>query len=128
MIKARGAILYGGRIFACRHCHDLAYPSQRESDFDRLGRRAEKLRVRLKWEPGILNWAGERPNGMHHRTYYRLMALHDAYAGASLLGRNGDRAVAGAAGGAEKGLAGDATQRSVTTLKFAWVHFPQRLF
>ena len=27
----RVAILYGGRIFACRHCYQLAYASQRET-------------------------------------------------------------------------------------------------
>jgi hypothetical protein len=31
----RAAILYGGEIFACRHCYQLAYPCQRESSGDR---------------------------------------------------------------------------------------------
>lgn len=31
----RIANLYGGAIFACRHCYRLAYPSQRETPDDR---------------------------------------------------------------------------------------------
>jgi len=38
----RVAVLYGGKIFACRHCHQLAYPSQRETYDDRAARRANK--------------------------------------------------------------------------------------
>ena len=34
----RVAILYGGAIFACRHCHKLVYECQRESDGDRAMR------------------------------------------------------------------------------------------
>ena len=45
----RVAVLYGGRVFACRHCHRLAYTSQRETDCDRSTRRANTLRDRLGW-------------------------------------------------------------------------------
>ena len=31
----RVAILFGGSVFACRHCHKLAYACQREADHDR---------------------------------------------------------------------------------------------
>ncbi|MGH8580552.1 MAG: hypothetical protein ACREVK_10705 [Gammaproteobacteria bacterium] len=81
----RVAILYlGGDIFACRHCYQLAYPSQRETDGDRAIRRADKIRERLGWEPGILNGNGWKPKGMHWRTFERLTAEHDAFVGASL--------------------------------------------
>lgn len=73
----RVAILYGGAIFACRHCHELVYPSQRETDFDRLARKADRIRERLDWEPGILNGNGWKPKGMHWRTFERLSAEHD---------------------------------------------------
>ena len=82
----RVAVLYGGSIFACRHCHRLAYDSQRERWDDRLTRRADKIRQRLGWEPGILNGHGDKPKGMHRRTYERLVAQHDAYVEASLSG------------------------------------------
>lgn len=74
----RVAVLYGGKVFACRHCYQLAYQCQREAPDDRATRRADKLRDRLGWEPGILNHAGGRPKGMHMQTYWRLQARHDA--------------------------------------------------
>ena len=82
----RVAVLFGGSIFACRHCHKLAYVCQRESDDDRAARRAETIRRRLEWEPGILNGDGRKPKGMHWRTFERLKATHDAYVDVSLAG------------------------------------------
>jgi hypothetical protein len=82
----RVAILYGGTIFACRHCYRLAYSSQRENLDDRATRRADKIRDRLKWEPGILNGNGIKPKGMHAHTYQRLTIKHDAFVGVSLAG------------------------------------------
>ncbi len=82
----RVAVLYGGSIFACRHCHRLAYDSQRERWDDRLTRRADRIRQRLGWEPGILNGDGDKPKGMHWRTFERLQAEHDAYVESSLAG------------------------------------------
>lgn len=68
----RVAILFGGRIYACRHCHRLAYESQQEDSGDRAMRAADNIRIRLGWGAGIANPTGERPRGMHWRTYYRL--------------------------------------------------------
>jgi hypothetical protein len=82
----RVAILYGGSVFACRHCHKLNYQSQRETDDDRAARRADKIRVRLQWGAGILNGPGWKPKGMHWRTFERLRAEHDAFVSASLAG------------------------------------------
>lgn len=82
----RVAILYGGDIFACRRCYRLAYPSQREADYDRVARRAETIRRRLGWEPGILNGEGGKPRGMHWRTFERLADEHNALVEASLTG------------------------------------------
>jgi hypothetical protein len=78
------AILYGGTIFACRHCHQLAYVSTREDAGWRAIRRAEKLRERLGWERGILNGDGGKPKGMHGRTYERWVAAHEASVEAAL--------------------------------------------
>lgn len=82
----RVAILFGGSIFACRHCHQLAYACQREKGDDRAMRRADTIRRRLGWEAGIANLEGGKPKGMHWRTFERLKAEHDAFAEASWMG------------------------------------------
>jgi hypothetical protein len=82
----RVAILFGGAIYACRHCHNLAYQCQREPDDDRAIRRAETLRRRLGWVAGIANPAGGKPKGMHWRTFARLQAEYAAFANASWAG------------------------------------------
>ena len=78
------AILYGGGIFACRHCYQLAYASSREDAGDRAIRRADRLRARLGWEPGILNGEGGKPKWMRWRTFERLSAEYDAVIGRSM--------------------------------------------
>jgi len=77
----RVAILYGGSIFACRHCYRLAYPSQREKPEDRAVRRADRIRDKMDWPGSILeggDWG--KPKGMHWRTYQRLCVEHDILA------------------------------------------------
>lgn len=73
----RVAALYGGRLFACRHCHRLAYRSQRESERDRASREVNTIRRRLGWPAGFLNDTGGKPKGMHWRTYWRLYEQHN---------------------------------------------------
>ena len=73
----RVALLYGGKVFACRHCHRLTYDSQRETPDDRHSRQIDKIRDRLKWEPGLLNGNGWKPKWMRWRTFTRLERLHD---------------------------------------------------
>lgn len=82
----RVAILFGGTVFACRHCHKLAYRCQRETDDDRAMRRAETIRRRLGWLPGIDNLEGGKPKWMHWRTFVRLKTEHDAFANFSWAG------------------------------------------
>ncbi len=80
----RIAVLYGGSVFACRYCQQLAYRSQRENVGDRSTTQADKIRARLGWEPGILNGDGDKPKGMHWATFERLSAMHDALVNKSL--------------------------------------------
>jgi hypothetical protein len=84
--RRRVAILYGGAIFACRHCYQLAYASAREDPDDRAARRADRLRARLGWEHGILNGNGCKPKWMRWNTFERLAAEHDAFVSESLAG------------------------------------------
>ncbi len=79
--RRRVALLYGGEIFACRHCHNLAYPSQREHGFQRMQRRADTIRCKLGWEHG--DDFGAKPKGMHWRTFNRLVAELDNFEGCS---------------------------------------------
>ena len=81
----RVAILYGGAIFACRHCYKLAYKSQSETNVNRATRRADKIRDNLKWEPGILNGEGLKPKGMHWRIFERLYNQHQQLVDYALL-------------------------------------------
>jgi hypothetical protein len=80
----RVAILYGGGIFACRRFYRLAYASSREDAGDRATRRADRLRARLGWEPGILNGEGGKPKWMRWRTFERLAGEHDRLVGRSM--------------------------------------------
>ena len=73
----RVAILYGGDIFACRHCYQLVYRSQRENDDERVKRRLAKIRASLGWPPGSPH-LNTKPNGMRCRTFERLTAEHEA--------------------------------------------------
>jgi hypothetical protein len=82
----RVAVLFGGKVFACRHCHRLAYTCQRETEDDRAARRADTLREQLGWVPGILNGEGGKPKGMHWRTFERLRAEHGAHVNRALVG------------------------------------------
>lgn len=86
----RVAVLYGpGKVYACRHCCKLAYACQREAADDRAARRANTIRRRLGWRVGILNLPGNKPKGMHWRTYERLTIAHQTAAAVSLAGMTG---------------------------------------
>jgi Zn-finger protein len=70
----RIAILYGGSIFACRDCHQLAYESQREAPYNRALSRAQAIRMKLGGSPDMTEDFPDKPKGMHWRTYNRLCA------------------------------------------------------
>lgn len=79
----RCAILYGGAVFVCRKCAALHYPTQHSSNVDKAILRAEAIRLRLGWKPGIANPGSGKPKGMHWETFTRLLAQHERYANAA---------------------------------------------
>ncbi|PTX73701.1 hypothetical protein C8N31_106165 [Sulfitobacter mediterraneus] len=66
-----GKLFAGGRYFLCRHCYRIAYASQSEARYDRMLRRANKLRMALGGEPGTAYLIAPKPKGMWQRTYQR---------------------------------------------------------
>jgi hypothetical protein len=73
----RVAILYGGSIFACRHCHQLGYDSQREAAHSRALTRAQRIRERLGGSGSMVEEFPDRPKWMHHQTYWRLIREYE---------------------------------------------------
>ena len=69
----RVGVLYGHRRFLCRYCHPLTYDSQSEVRFDRLLRRANKIRERLGGEPGLDAFI-MKPKRMRWATFERMKA------------------------------------------------------
>jgi hypothetical protein len=67
----RCALLYlvEGR-YACRRCHGLVYRTQHEHKDGRLLIKAERLWARLGWD---FAEEGEKPKGMHWRTFQRIV-------------------------------------------------------
>ena len=65
----RVAVLHGGRLFACRHCHQLVYESQREAPWSRALTRLQKIRERLGGTGSMAEDFPGKPKGMHWRTY-----------------------------------------------------------
>jgi hypothetical protein len=83
--ERRVAVLYIGRVLACRHCYSLTYRSRREAPDGRASRRADVIRRQLGWPPGIANGLGPRPKGMHRETFHALLAQHEQCVGKALV-------------------------------------------
>lgn len=82
----RVAVLHGGKIYACRECQHLTYQSTRDTPDTKAFARVDKVRRRLGWVAGILNGSGNKPKGMHWRTFDSLQATHDAHVNQALVG------------------------------------------
>lgn len=71
----RVSVLYFRKgVFRCRHCHGLAYESQREDARRRTRRRADKLGARVGWpqQRAFALPIAVKPKGMWSRTFERL--------------------------------------------------------
>lgn len=95
-----GMLYLDGKYFLCRHCHNLAYRSQREGkEWRLLHRSQEKFRKLGVGDRDDLYFA-QKPKGMHWKTYNRL------YEEATLLDRMALRAAAEKFGTTSRRLAG----------------------
>lgn len=84
----RVAILYkASKYFLCRHCHNLTYSSQKESEADRLMRKVRKIRRRIGASENLTKPIMSKPKNMHWKTYnrYRTEAIIASYQCFSIL-------------------------------------------
>ncbi len=75
----RVAVLWAGSTYACRDCQKINYESTRRSESDKPFDRANKLRKRLGWVPGVAHGMGDKPKGMHWTTYARLLEQYTVH-------------------------------------------------
>jgi len=80
----RVAVLWGDSTYACRHCQQINYESTRTTESSKPFERADKLRRRLGWVPGVAYGIGDKPRGMHTKTYLRLLQKYNTHAQATL--------------------------------------------
>jgi len=72
--RRRVAVLCSaGKWFLCRHCYELPYGSQQETEEARLLRKVRTLRARLGASMNLLEPIWTKPTGMHWRTFDRLL-------------------------------------------------------
>lgn len=64
--RRRVCTVYLSDVWCCRHCGQLAYPSENEDELERQRSKAYKLKEKLGGEYWI------KPKGMHQKTYDRL--------------------------------------------------------
>jgi hypothetical protein len=63
-----------GKYFLCRHCHGLAYSSQRDSEESRLLHKSRKICRKLGAKTIEDLYITSKPKGMHQKTYDRLFS------------------------------------------------------
>lgn len=80
----RVALLYSGKMFACRHCLQLTYQSTRTADGSKGFEQADRVRRKMGWCAGVANPQGDKPKGMHWKTYLRLMQQLDTHSVAAM--------------------------------------------
>jgi hypothetical protein len=68
----RVAILYLGKVLACRVCYHLNYQVQHEQPRDRLYSAAQKLHLRLGGSGNLTDDLPVKPRGMHWANYEKL--------------------------------------------------------
>lgn len=74
-----GVLYFSSGQCACGKCFRLAYASERDTWQNQQFRKADNLRDRLGWQPGIAHPDGAKPKGMHWKTFNRMKTEHDFY-------------------------------------------------
>jgi hypothetical protein len=75
----RVAVLYADRVFSCRHCLDLTYETTRTATDSKPYERGDRIRRRLGWCTGVGNGQGDKPKGMHEKTFGRHLQTLDVH-------------------------------------------------
>ncbi len=75
--RRRCRVIYGGKLFRCRRCYRLVYPSQFEDGPDRIITRTQNLRMRLGGDGGMDTPFPPKPKWMRWKTYRRLELQDD---------------------------------------------------
>jgi len=74
----RVAVLYLGKIFACRHCQNMVYSCQNEDRGQRLLSKAQKIHRQLGGDWAVDSSPPPKPKGMHWKTYRRKVVEMEA--------------------------------------------------
>lgn len=74
--KRVGVIYHVDTRWGCRTCHNLKYSTQYESPMASNLMQADKIHKRMNWVGGPLNGQGDKPKGMHWKTYFKLVYQH----------------------------------------------------
>ncbi len=77
--QSRRTYLYGGLLFRCRNCKNLAYASQNENKMFRALTQAQNIRRILNGSLDIEQPFPDRPKHMHWSTYFRLCQRGQRY-------------------------------------------------
>lgn len=68
-----GMLYWDGWRWQCRQCAGLVHESTRQTEDTLAYARVDRIREKLGWGGGMLSPMGNRPPGMHMRTFARLM-------------------------------------------------------
>ena len=83
----RVGVLFLGNILVCRHCWGMAYSSQNKAYYDRQSDKAFQLAAKLGHQGSVFDgFYGNKPRGMHWKTYNRKVAEIERAAETGLLG------------------------------------------
>ncbi|WP_201616471.1 hypothetical protein [Psychrobacter urativorans] len=73
----RTSTLYYAGLYVCRHCIGANYGSQLQQPIDRIYSKLNAIRAHMGWQVGVIHGIGERPKGMHAKTYNRLLKEYE---------------------------------------------------